>query len=333
MFNFKNIEVNQSTYDYIINNLTQEEIWYYYVPEFTIGKVIKSPLRNDNNPSFSFKKLKDGVIIFKDWSKNDWKGDIFKYLQIKFNVSFNEAANIVYNDLIKNKPTTYKPIEYNVYKEPKVIKEKTLVPYFQTYKIEDIKFWGKYGISISTLLKFNVKSCKSVLIWSNKREVYFPKFYSVQSPMYCYMINDIETGKTYYKIYKPYDKEWKWLFNGTSNCISGYSNLPWIGDTIILTKSLKDVMCLYELGYNSISLQGETNEFKVELYNKLKKRFKNIYCLYDNDETGIEGMKVIYNTFKIPYIIIPYDQKDISDLYKEQGKEITINFLKEHINE
>lgn len=331
MFDLKNAEVELCTSDYILNRLSQEEIWYYYVPEFSLRKFIKSPLRNDdNNPSFSFKQLGDGTIIFRDWSKNEFKGDIFKFLMLKYNVNFNEAVKIIYNDLIKNSPTIKKPIIYNnSYKE--IDKSKILIPNFQAYRGVDLLYWSKYGISIKTLFDYNVKSCKSVLVWSSRKEHYFPKYYSFENPMYCYKFIDIETNKTYYKIYRPNDNKFKWLFNGTANCVEGYDQLPWIDDILIITKSLKDIMCLKEMGYNSISLQGETNKLNENLYQLLSKRFKKIISLYDNDEAGINGMIYLKENYNIPMIILPFDTKDVSDTYVKHGKKEILNFLKENV--
>ena len=53
-------------------------------------------------------------------------------------------------------------------------------------------------------------------------------------------------------------------------------------DYIVITKSLKDVMCLYEYGIPSIAPCSE-NEFLSEAqYNRIKNKFKHVILLYDN---------------------------------------------------
>ena len=45
------------------------------------------------------------------------------------------------------------------------------------------------------------------------------------------------------KIYQPYSN-FKWLSNTSASDLQGLSQLPDRGDTLVITKSLKDVMCL-----------------------------------------------------------------------------------------
>jgi len=89
--------------------------------------------------------------------------------------------------------------------------------------------------------------------------------------------------KDRYKIYAPYDKENKWLSNTRKTDIQGYSQLPTKGERLIITSSLKDVMCLNAAGYHSIALQSEMEVPDEKLISKLKDRFKTIEILYDND--------------------------------------------------
>ena len=65
------------------------------------------------------------------------------------------------------------------------------------------------------------------------------------------------------------EEEMQWLFNGGSaKDIEGYDQLSLNGDTLILTKSLKDCMCYRLLGYDAISLQGETNHERTQAQDK-----------------------------------------------------------------
>jgi len=94
-------------------------------------------------------------------------------------------------------------------------------------------------------------------------------------------------------------------------------------------------MVLNTLGYNAISLQSETNNLKEELINKLRNRFKNIICFFDNDKTGIEAMEKIEIEHKIPFIKIDdiYNVKDIAEFIKIHGISKTRNFLYEKTKE
>lgn len=102
------------------------------------------------------------------------------------------------------------------------------------------------------------------------------------------------------------------------------------GDILVITKSLKDVMVLYELGITAIAPNSE-NLFVTDLqYNKLSEKFKNIIVLYDNDLAGINGMRKIKHQYpKVKAIYIPrkYEAKDISDFYKKYGKDKTLELI------
>lgn len=61
------------------------------------------------------------------------------------------------------------------------------------------------------------------------------------------------------------------------------------GDLLVITKSLKDVMCLYEYGITAIAPCSE-NEFLTDTqYQKVKSKFKHITLLWDNDYAGVSN--------------------------------------------
>lgn len=62
------------------------------------------------------------------------------------------------------------------------------------------------------------------------------------------------------------------------------------GDYIVITKSLKDVMCLYEFGIPAIAPCSENLFLTESQYEKIKKKFKRILVLYDNDRPGMSAM-------------------------------------------
>jgi len=92
---------------------------------------------------------------------------------------------------------------------------------------------------------------------------------------------------------------------------------------LIITKSLKDVMCLYKLGYQSISLQSEMNSLSNKIYEEVKQRgIEHIYSLYDNDKGGKQGTAYLTSQYSdiIP-LFIPdqYGTKDLSDFIRVYG--------------
>ena len=114
--------------------------------------------------------------------------------------------------------------------------------------------------------------------------------------------------------------------------------LPAKGENLIITKSRKDALCIWEnTGIPSCSLQAESYLPKEHVVNELKKRFKNVFVLYDNDfnkevNVGrIAGSKLA-EQFGLKQIELPdyLYIKDSSDLCKRDGRnkvKTTINNL------
>ncbi len=69
------------------------------------------------------------------------------------------------------------------------------------------------------------------------------------------------------------------------------------GDYVVITKSLKDVMALYEYGIPAIAPCSENLFLTETQFNKLKTKFKHIYLLYDLDIPGVKASKKIKKEF------------------------------------
>ena len=55
------------------------------------------------------------------------------------------------------------------------------------------------------------------------------------------------------------------------------------GDYLVITKSLKDCMCLYEYGIPAIAPNSENLFITDKQYQKLKQKYRKIFLFYDND--------------------------------------------------
>ena len=91
-----------------------------------------------------------------------------------------------------------------------------------------------------------------------------------------------------------------------------------------------------QTGIPALAVQGEGYTISNTAISELKRRYKNIYILLDNDEVGLkDGLKLSEST-GFTNIILPYFEggKDISDLYHvlqdtERFKGIMLNLFKE----
>lgn len=107
----------------------------------------------------------------------------------------------------------------------------------------------------------------------------------------------------------------------------GIYNLPPKGKLLIITKSAKDVMVLYSLGFYAIAPYTETARFTNKQIDELKSRFDYIVSIYDNDSTGVRSANVLQQAYHIPAVFIP-KLKDVSDYRAKYGKHCTTRMLK-----
>jgi hypothetical protein len=330
LLNFKNIEsnFNNLTKEFILSKLSEKEIVERYL-NINLNKgamIINSPFREDNNPSLAIKLKPNGVII-RDFAKNI-NYDCFSIVQNLYNCNFTESLKIIANDfnLLKqryaNNLKVVERVEMANERTSLVPEERKIEIIKQPFTSVDIQYWSQYNISLDVLTMFNVSSCKQLLVNSKVQ-----RYYTYNNPLYCYEFHN--TNSTTYKLYSPYagDKRYKWLFYGTKADIEGLNQLTvWYNpsnesessdfkSSLVITKSLKDVMVLYMCGVPSISLQGEQNLLDKNLYDLLISKFKVIYSLYDYDEAGINGSNQMLQTYGIEPLYLPLEDgcKDISD--------------------
>jgi hypothetical protein len=328
MFDFSNIKSEDSyiTKDFVLSRLSDQQIIEYYLnTKLQYSNLISSPFREDRNPSFGIKYNGDKFIA-KDFSTNE-TFDCFSIVQKLYGCNFQEALKIISNDFkLMDISTNATRMLFNSSDSIKSsIKKNIITIEKQEYTLTDRNYWSNYHIDTETLKLFNVHSCKYV--WLNGS---LCRIYNHKNPVYAYEFHQS------YKIYCPLtqNKKTKWLFSGSQNDIEGYDYFmtkclldpikKFTSENIlIITKSLKDVMCLYKLGYQSISLQGEMNSLSNKIYEEVKQRgIEHIYSLYDNDKGGKQGTAHLTSQYSdiIP-LFIPdqYGTKDLSDFIRVYG--------------
>jgi DNA primase len=100
------------------------------------------------------------------------------------------------------------------------------------------------------------------------------------------------------------------------------------GDKICICSSLKDALCLWSnTGIPALAIQGEGYPISESAVNELRRRYKEIYILLDNDTAGLkDGVSLASSTGFINLILPQFEGgKDVSDLYKVKGRD---TFLK-----
>ena len=315
---------------------TEYDIYSFYIGyQFKIGRVMRSPLREDIHPSFGiFKSSIRGNLMWKDQATGK-TGNVVMLVSELFNITYEEAIQRILSDIeLSHIIRTTEGIHIaESYKKVKT----TISIQKKNFTETDDNYWGQYFVTREILKKYNVYPI--LTFWVN--DMPSNLFYSKDQPLYAYQIFDK------FQIYSPYgDRKNKFRNNGGIYDIHGLEQLPQYGKLLIITKSKKDVMVLDRLGYNSIAPCGENTPIPDVIMTDLKERFSKIIVLYDNDEAGIKGATKLANGHTIvwKHLQIKYYEmfkiKDISDYInsfkitktRELLKEIITNCEKEDNN-
>lgn len=306
------------TLDNILQRTTEYDIYQKYLGKFTVGTVYNCPYRKDKNPSFAIFKARNNNLLFKDFATGECGGIIKFVSKMTGLTNYNNILQRITQDLqLKNdsKPKVHREI---------LSYETNIGIVRQPFTKSDIEYWSQFAITKKTLQLYNVFSIKYYLSNGIVKLIYHDS-----CPMYAYKVDDK------FKIYRPYaaDKRSKWRNNLTENNIQGYAQLPEKGDLLIITKSMKDVMCLYEMGFTAIASSSESTFIPERLLEILKKRFKRIIILYDRDVPGVRQSRNISLKTGLEAILVNkrFLSKDISDAVKTWGKTKIKNWLNKEL--
>lgn len=307
------------TLDWILSKVTEYDIYAKYIGQFKVGMIYNSPFRKDKNPSFGiYYSKRTKQLLFKDHGTGEC-GNVIKFVSLF-------TGKTEYNDILSDIVD-----KLNITNNTKLVSSKQYIPPTETvigvvrqeFTDVDINYWKQFNISINTLKKFNVNSikyylCNGIVKGTYKRE----------NPIYAYKVYNN------FKIYRPLaDKYTKWRNNLTDYDIQGYEQLPQKGDILFITKSMKDVMCLHEMGYSAVSPSSESTFLPKDVLEQLKTRFKRIIILFDRDVAGVKRSRKLSRETGLEAIFInkKFKAKDVSDAVKANSFEEIKNWLNETI--
>jgi hypothetical protein len=136
-----------------------------------------------------------------------------------------------------------------------------------------------------------------------------------------------------YKIYNPVGiKMQKW--RTIKAVLEGYKQLEYKTNVLFITSSLKDTMCLHEMGFDAFNLPSE-NSYKILLpiIEDLFSKFEHIYVYLNNDDAGKRFSRLLTLEIdqRLKYINNPSDmeQTDPSDVIKDLGQAVLMQILKD----
>ena len=308
----------------ILKELDDYDIYRHYLGEFTVGKLYNSPFRADDKiPSFAVFRGRNGGLMFKDHGIG-LSGNVITFVkEYKHITRPGDLEKELLRILRTQAPKSTRGVtrEYTSYSSADIgiVRQ----PFTET----DINYWNQYNIDTETLKKFQVFSIKYFLCNNIVSGVY-----KDSNPMYAYKIDDK------FKIYRPFNTKYtKWRTNVTTENIQGLKQLPkGQRNLLIITKSLKDVMVLYKMGYDAISPSSETTFLPTKILDKLKKKYKYILILYDRDRTGMLKARAYSKEYGLDAFFVnkKFNSKDISDAVASCGfdtvKEWLVKTLKKY---
>ena len=314
----------------ILSRFSEEQLMEYYLHLPVKKGLFRSPLRKDKQPTCSFYRNNSGTLIFKDFATGQHL-NVFGVVQEIFRCDYHEALRIIANDLgiVRDKTLQKNPGKIN--DNPTKINDKEMSKIqveIQDFTDLELKWWGRFGITLDILKKFDVFSCKHVFLNGDL---------CAKSQQHCPIFGYY--GKKYqglelWRCYFPKRTSFRFITNWPSKKIQGYDQLPKTGKLLVITKSMKDVMCLYSCGISACAPNSENLFISDTMLDELKSRFEYIIVFYDNDRPGMYNMSKIRKDHpELFYAFIPkqYGSKDISDFYRDHGRKETLNLIKKFV--
>ena len=312
---------------------TQAQITSYYLGVKDIPCIICSPLRRDEKPSMGIYSPNGTEVNFIDFGTGE-RGSIFTLLRKMWNTSFADTLKKIYEDFARFSSSVSVRASIpscRIVGNSDHSRSVDMQCKVREWRDYDIEYWESYGVPLKWLKYADVYPISHILIIKNGNSYVFG------ADKYAYAYVEFKEGKTTLKIYQPYNKSgFKWANKHDKSVISLWTKVPEYGDKICICSSLKDALCLWaNTGIPALAIQGEGYTISNTAVSELKRRYKEIYILLDNDDAGLQDAVKLSESTGFTNIVLPkkYGEKDISDLYhslqdKERFKSIILGLFK-----
>jgi hypothetical protein len=311
-----------------------------------VGRLILSPMREDSNPTFSIflptknKPQWPGQLLFKDF--NGASGNVITFAKMMAesrSISLNtitEICDYIIGEITGVEVVTT-PKLINVYEG-----NKYYYASLKKFRASHLDFWDLHGVKRSMLDTYRILPAQYLLNESEK----IVKSFS-HTTTFIYAIFDK------FKIYQPYEENFKKFFNQcTAEYIQGLEQCTGLGDKLLVTKSLKDIV-VYQSHANEwidmIAPQGEGYKWDLKIIAWILDTYSEIIVVYDYDAAGIKGASLLEislkthsnyrgNSIKVKYVStvqvnkrgkVQVVDKDIADFRLVRGEKQTVDKVKE----
>lgn len=316
------------TKDFILSKVNQESIMQYYTgSDVTSKKLVTSCLRNDNHVTVGFYKSKSGTLYMHDFATNEHI-DCWNLVMKLYNCNYYEALKIIAQDFNLINSNVVKSKSPKIVESLKETESAKIQVQIKDFTEEELNWWKSFGISKKTLKKYHVFSLQHVFL---NGELKFTS--SIQCPIYGYYFGKDKNHNEKWKIYFPTRNEFRFLNNTSKKLLQGYKQLPKTGELLIISKSMKDIMAMYEFNIPAVAPNSETLFINDKQLEEFKQRFKHILIFYDSDRPGKFNMAKIRREHpELNYYFLPKSlSKDFTDTIRQVGidkmKELVKQFM------
>lgn len=319
----------------IFNKFSETEVLCTVFPEITeIPCLICSPLRTDNNPSFSIYMDNNNHIRFKDHGNTGIQGGLIDLLCKYWNCTFNQCIDKICTLMIKESDITIKPKQIKTFTRKESDTLSKLQVTIRPWRDYDYEYWNSYGITRQWLKYAEIYPISYKIITKKDSLTDKGKKYVFPADKYAYCFVERKEGKLQLKVYQPFNKNgFKWCSKMDASVIGLWTKIPEYGDRVIICSSLKDALVIScQLHIPTLCLQGEGYNISDTAIKELKRRYKKIFISFDTDEAGkMDGKKLAERTGFTNIIPDLGTEKDFSDYYrslkdKEKFKQLQVLF-------
>ena len=301
-------------------DIPREWVFEYYLnlKEKLTGqdvKILSAFNSKDKVPSmYIYYDVKSLVYKFKDFSSGN-QGDSIELVMLLFSFNTRGAAVAkIIND-------------YQSYVLNNNIQPKAEFKFHDKFKVVDYEmrhwnnldavYWTGYKIGSGLLQQYNIVPLVHFTMERAEDDGSTVAFKFLKPYMYGYFREDGEL----YKIYMPKIKEKKFI--KVQNYVQGFDQLKYEAKYLVITSSLKDLLCFKKLGIGNVECiapDSENTMIGESLINKLLPQYSKIIVLFDNDDPGIKAAQRYKDKYGFDYVVLDMS-KDLSDSIKEHGIE------------
>lgn len=178
----------------------------------------------------------------------------------------------------------------------------------------DEAYWSKYKIGSKLLEYYEVAPLEFFKMEKEEENETISHRFSSK-----YIYGYFRKDGSLYKIYMPKNTEKKFI--KVQNYIQGGDQVNYKNKNLLITSSLKDLMCFVKLGYKHIEViapDSENSMLTEHTVNMLRSKFNKICVLFDNDTAGKASMQKYQDRFGFEPILLDME-KDLSDSIAMHG--------------